>query len=76
MSGLSRISDTSEGNSIFSDLSKKIGDVSTRSLAMSEISNMDGVDTEDEDEDEDDESVDTERMPATITSIAQSMDEM
>ena len=44
MSGLSRISDTSEVNSIFSDLSKKIGNVSTRSIAMSEISDMDGRD--------------------------------
>jgi hypothetical protein len=41
MSGLSKISDTSEANSIFSDLSRKIGNVSTRSIAMSEISNMD-----------------------------------
>jgi len=41
MSGLSKISDTSEVNSIFSDLSRKIGNISTRSIAMSEISNMD-----------------------------------
>ena len=41
MSGLSRISDTSDVNSIFSDLSRKIGNVSTRSIAMSEISGMD-----------------------------------
>ena len=41
MSGLSRISDTSIDHSIFSDLSRKIGNVSTRSLAMSEISTMD-----------------------------------
>jgi hypothetical protein len=40
MSGLSRISDTSDVHSIFSDLSKKIGNVSTRSIAMSEISNF------------------------------------
>ena len=40
MSGLSRISDNSEVNSIFSDLSKKIGNVSTRSIAMSEISGI------------------------------------
>jgi hypothetical protein len=41
MSGLSRISDASDMNSIFSDLSRKIGNISTRSIAMSEISNMD-----------------------------------
>jgi hypothetical protein len=40
MSGLSRISDTSDANSIFSDLSRKIGNVSTRSIAMSEISGI------------------------------------
>jgi hypothetical protein len=45
MSGLSRISDTDGNTSIFSDLSRKIGNVSTRSLAMSEISNMDDVDS-------------------------------
>jgi len=45
MSGLSRISDTEDANSIFSDLSKKIGNVSTRSMAMSEISNMDDIDS-------------------------------
>ena len=47
MSGLSRISDASEVHSIFSDLSRKIGNVSTRSIAMSEISGIDayrGVD--------------------------------
>lgn len=44
MSGLSRISDTSDMNSIFSDLSRKIGNVSTRSIAMSEISVMDEQD--------------------------------
>eukprot|EP00934_Nitzschia_sp_Nitz4_P005284 Nitzschia sp. Nitz4//scaffold169_size48518//19103//20803//NITZ4_007070-RA/size48518-processed-gene-0.92-mRNA-1//-1//CDS//3329538382//5274//frame0 len=38
MSGLSKISDASAGDSIFSDLSRKIGNVSTRSIAMSEIS--------------------------------------
>ena len=48
MSGLSRISDTEDMNSIFSDLSKKIGNVSTRSIAMSEISNMDDIDSEKE----------------------------
>ena len=41
MSGLSRISDTSIDHSIFSDLSRKIGNVSTRSLAMSEMSMLD-----------------------------------
>lgn len=41
MSGLSRISDTSIDHSIFSDLSRKIGNVSTRSLALSEISAID-----------------------------------
>lgn len=44
MSGLSRISDTSEVQSIFSDLSRKVGNfsnVSTRSIAMSEISGID-----------------------------------
>mmetsp|Transcript_38442 Transcript_38442/g.57170 ORF Transcript_38442/g.57170 Transcript_38442/m.57170 type:complete len:153 (-) Transcript_38442:213-671(-) len=50
MSGLSKISDTSEMNSIFSDLSRKIGNVSTRSIAMSEISHMDHTDDLDEDE--------------------------
>lgn len=47
MSGLSRISDTSDANSIISDLSKKIGNVSTRSMAMSEISIMDDIDSVD-----------------------------
>ena len=42
MSGLSRISDTSLNDaSIFSSLSKQIGNVSTRSIAMSEISVID-----------------------------------
>ena len=41
MSGLSRISNqSSDANSIFSDLSRKIGNVSTRSIAMSEISGI------------------------------------
>lgn len=42
MSGLSRISDHS-GNSLFSDLSKKIGstNISQRSIAMSEVSGID-----------------------------------
>lgn len=41
MSGLSRISDHS-GNSVFSDLSKKVGStgMSTRSIAMSEVSEI------------------------------------
>lgn len=49
MSGLSKISDAGDGTniSIFSDLSKKIGNVSTRSMAMSEISNIDDLDSED-----------------------------
>mmetsp|Transcript_110039 Transcript_110039/g.164687 ORF Transcript_110039/g.164687 Transcript_110039/m.164687 type:complete len:571 (+) Transcript_110039:101-1813(+) len=53
MSGLSRISDHSNTNSVFSDLSKKIGtNSSSRSVAMSEIS---GAFRENEDEfDEDD----------------------
>jgi len=50
MSGLSRISDNSEVNSIFSDLSKKIGNVSTRSIAMSEISGIDDAIEEDDNE--------------------------
>jgi hypothetical protein len=41
MSGLSRISDTSIDQSIFSDLSRKIGNISTSSVAMSDISVMD-----------------------------------
>lgn len=49
MSGLSRISDTSVDHSIFSDLSRKIGNVSTRSLAMSEISAMDTQDRDTDD---------------------------
>jgi hypothetical protein len=38
MSGISRISNASDVHSIFSDLSRKIGNVSTRSIPMSEIS--------------------------------------
>jgi hypothetical protein len=49
MSGLSRISDTSIDNSIFSDLSKKIGNVSTRSIAMSEMSAIELQELDDED---------------------------
>jgi hypothetical protein len=47
MSGLSKISDSSIDNSIFSDLSRKIGNVSTRSVAMSEMSVMEMQDMED-----------------------------
>ena len=43
MSGLSKISDSSIDNSIFSDLSRKIGNVSTRSVAMSEMSVMEDM---------------------------------
>ena len=46
MSGLSKISDGSIDNSIFSDLSRKIGNVSTRSIAMSEMSCIDMQDME------------------------------
>jgi hypothetical protein len=38
-------SDTSDVNSMFSDLSKKIGNVSTRSIAMSEMSNIEELDS-------------------------------
>lgn len=48
MSGLSRISDASDVHSIFSDLSRKIGNVSTRSIAMSEISVMDNEEMQNE----------------------------
>eukprot|EP00980_Cylindrotheca_fusiformis_P026070 scaffold15305_cov126-Cylindrotheca_fusiformis.AAC.8 len=40
MSGLSKISDTSGVNSVFSDLSKKISNSSSRSIAMSEFSDI------------------------------------
>ena len=51
MSGLSRISDHSLNDaSIFSSLSKQIGNVSTRSIAMSEISVIDVAEREGEDE--------------------------
>jgi hypothetical protein len=46
MSGLSRISDTS----IFSDLSRKIGNVSTRSITMSDISAIDIQEVDNEEE--------------------------
>ena len=46
-SGLSRIPDTSDNISMFSDLSKNIGNVSTRSICMSELSNMDDIDLAD-----------------------------
>ena len=49
MSGLSKISDTSGVNSIFSDMSKKISAGSTRSMAMSEIT---GIEEEDDDDDD------------------------
>jgi hypothetical protein len=50
MSGLSRISDTSSiDGSMFSDLSRKIGNVSTRSIAMSDISAIDMQEMDDED---------------------------
>jgi hypothetical protein len=48
MSGLSRISDADI--SIFSDLSRKIGNVSTRSIAMSDISAIDMQEQDNEDE--------------------------
>ena len=51
MSGLSRISDTSYDNSIFSDLSKKIGNVSTRSMAMSEMSALEIQELSENDDD-------------------------
>ena len=54
MSGLSRISDTSIDQSIFSDLSKKIGNVSTRSMAMSECSAFDITEAGDDVNDDDD----------------------
>lgn len=50
MSGLSRIDDGSIDHSMFSDLSKKIGNVSTRSIAMSEISAIDMQERENEDD--------------------------
>ena len=50
MSGLSRISDGNENDSIFSDLSKKIGNVSTRSMAMSEMSALEIQELNDEDD--------------------------
>ena len=51
MSGLSKISDHSLNDaSIFSSLSKQIGNVSTRSIAMSEISVIDVAERDGEDE--------------------------
>ena len=51
MSGLSKISDHSLNDaSIFSSLSKQIGNVSTRSMAMSEISVIDVAERDGEDE--------------------------
>jgi hypothetical protein len=55
MSGLSRISDGNENDSIFSDLSKKIGNVSTRSMAMSEMSALEIQELNDEDDHDDEE---------------------
>lgn len=49
MSGMSRISDSSIDQSLFSDLSRKIGDVSTRSMNMSEISAIDLQERDNED---------------------------
>jgi len=56
MSGLSKMSEASfdTNNSIFSDLSRKIGNVSTRSLAMSELSAIDLQEREEEDGEPDD----------------------
>lgn len=53
MSGLSRIDDCGSimDQSIFSDMSKKISNVSTRSVAMSEISVLDLQERDNEDED-------------------------
>ncbi len=53
MSGLSRISDHSV-NSVFSDLSKKLGStsISNRSVAMSEVSGIDEEDDDGSDQDE------------------------
>lgn len=53
MSGLSRISDHSV-NSVFSDLSKKLGStsISNRSIAMSEVSGIDEEDDDGSDQDE------------------------
>jgi hypothetical protein len=50
MSGLSRIDDSSIDQSIFSELSRKIGNVSTRSMAMSEISAIDMQERDNEDD--------------------------
>ena len=68
MSGLSRISDASEVNSIFSDLSRKIGNISTRSIAMSEMSNMD------DHGDIDNFSTDTEKQHQNVTSQQMNLD--
>jgi len=43
MSGLSKISDDSEANSMFSDLSKQIGNVSTHLSTRSLLSDMSGI---------------------------------
>lgn len=68
MSGLSRISDASEVNSIFSDLSRKIGNISTRSIAMSEMSNMD------DHGDIDNFSTDTEKLHPNVTNQQMHLD--
>jgi hypothetical protein len=47
MSGPNRVPDTSDNISMFSDLSKNIGNVSTRSMAMSELSALDDIDSPD-----------------------------
>jgi hypothetical protein len=43
MSGLSRISDTTGINSVFSDLSKKVSNSSTRSMTMSDFGDIQEV---------------------------------
>lgn len=50
MSGLSRISGSSDALSMFSDLSRKIGNISTQSIAMSEVSGIEEGNQEDLDE--------------------------
>ena len=62
MSGLSRISDGNENDSIFSDLSKKIGNVSTRSMAMSEMSALEIQELNDEDDADDVEDQQQQRL--------------
>ena len=50
MSGLSRVSGTSDAHSMFSDLARKIGNISMQSIAMSEISGIEEGNHEDLDE--------------------------